>query len=85
MYENRNYVIFNVSEIEKIDFNQVLETSSETIRKSVDGSKTFVKWNGEYVPECVNSLTTVEDYYTHEEMLDKLSTDEWTGKMEDVI
>lgn len=45
MASNRNYVIFNVNEIEKIDFSQVLETSAETLRRSVDGFKTFVKWD----------------------------------------
>lgn len=45
MYSNRNYIIFNVSEIDKVDFNQVLETSAETLRRSVDGTKTFIKWD----------------------------------------
>jgi hypothetical protein len=45
MYNNRNYIIFNVSEVDKVDFNQVLETSAETLRKSVDGTKTFIKWD----------------------------------------
>jgi hypothetical protein len=45
MYGNRNYIIFNVSEVDKVDFTQVLETSAETLRKSVDGTKTFIKWD----------------------------------------
>ena len=45
MYSNRNYIIFNVSEVDKVDFNQVLETSAETLRRSVDGTKTFIKWD----------------------------------------
>lgn len=48
MASNRNYVIFNVNEIEKIDFSQVLETSAATLRRSVDGSKTFVKWDSRF-------------------------------------
>ena len=39
---NNTYMIFNVSELEQIDFTQVLETSIDTIRKSVDETKTFV-------------------------------------------
>lgn len=46
MYSRREYVIFPVSEISKIDFNLVLENSAETLRRSVDGTKTFIKWNG---------------------------------------
>lgn len=81
MYEQRNFVIFNVSELPTIDFSQVLESSADTVRKSVDMTKTFVKWDGE-VPHCVESLTTKSDYYTYEEMLEILNTPEWTSPVE---
>jgi len=42
MYENRQYIIFNVNELPLVDFTQVLESSQETVRRSVDGTKTFV-------------------------------------------
>lgn len=45
MYNNRNYLIIPVSELSKVDFNQVLESSPETLRKSIDGTKTFIKWD----------------------------------------
>lgn len=83
-FDNRKYVIFNVSEIDKIDFDQVLETSPETLRLSVDETKTFVKWDGE-VPECVNNLTTKEEYLTHEEILSIMNTPEWTEEENDSI
>lgn len=76
-YENRKFMIFNVSELNQINFNEVLETSVETVRKSVDETKTFVKWDGD-MPECVNNLTTKEGPYTYEEILTILSTPEWT-------
>lgn len=76
-YENREYMIFNVSELAQIDFSQVLETSAETVRKSVDGTKTFVKWEGAE-PACVTVLTTKEGPYTYEEILQILSGPEWT-------
>jgi hypothetical protein len=76
MYEIRNFVIFNTDELDKIDFSQVLETSAETVRKSVDGNKTFVKWDGD-VPACVESLTTKNEYLTYEQMLVVLGTSEW--------
>lgn len=78
MYENREFVIFNVSELDKIDFSQVLETSAETVRKSVDGLKTFVKWDG-IEPDFINNLTTIQGKYTYSEMLELLSTEEWTS------
>jgi len=77
-YENREFMIFNVSELDTIDFTQVLETSIETVRKSVDSTKTFVKWDGLIIPDCVLNLTTKEGPYTYEEILTILATPEWT-------
>jgi hypothetical protein len=76
-YENREFMIFNVTELGQINFTQVLETSAETVRKSVDGTKTFVKWDGS-TPQCVIDLTTSEGPYTYDEILQILSTPEWT-------
>jgi len=75
----RTFVIFNVSEIGSVDFSEVLETSADTLRLSVDGTKTFVKWDGVSVPVCVESLTTKSQYYSYEEMLAILSTGEWVN------
>ena len=77
-YENRKFMIFNVSELELIDFTQVCETSIETVRKSIDGTKTFVKWDSYEIPSSVESLTTKEGPYSYEEILNILSTPEWT-------
>ena len=72
-------MIFNVSELNQIDFTQILETSIDTIRKSVDETKTFVKWDGEAIPSSVEVLTTKEGPYTYNEILDILATPEWTN------
>jgi hypothetical protein len=77
MYDNRNFIIFNVSELNKIDFTQVLETSADTVRLSSDLQKTFVKWDGE-MPDFIVNLTTLEGPYSYEEFLTILSTPEWT-------
>lgn len=76
-YTGREFMIFNVSELPQINFTQVLETSADTVRKSVDGTKTFVKWDGA-MPQCVTDLTTSEGPYTYEEILAILATPEWT-------
>lgn len=78
MYDNRNFVIFSTSEIDQVNFSEVLETSPDTVRTSVDGTKTFVKWDGETIPPSIEALTTVEGYYTYEEIMDILKTPEWT-------
>lgn len=76
IYEHRNFMIFNVSELDTIDFTQVLETSQNTVRRSVDGTRTFVKWNYD-TPSSVAALTTKEGPYNYEEILTILATPEW--------
>jgi hypothetical protein len=78
-YEQRQFMIFNVSELTNIDFSQVLETSIDTVRKSIDETKTFVKWDGDTIPSSVDSLTTKEGPYTYQEIIDILNTPEWTS------
>lgn len=76
---NRKFMIFNVSELEQINFDEVLETGAQTVRKSIDGTLTFVKWEGETIPPSVDSLTTKNGPYSYEEMLDILNGPEWTN------
>tara|TARA_Y100000389_G_C17127193_1_gene348399 strand:+ start:184 stop:429 length:246 start_codon:yes stop_codon:yes gene_type:complete len=78
----RNFMIFNVSELSSVDFTQVLETSQDTIRKSVDETKTLVKWEGETTPSSVNNLTTKEGPYSYTEIKTILSGEEWTSTEE---
>jgi hypothetical protein len=81
-YNNRQFMIFDVSELANIDFTQVLETSADTVRKSVDETKTFVKWDGEIIPTCVENLLTKEGPYTYDEIVTILSSDFWTSNDE---
>ena len=69
----RTYCIINSSDVSSVDFNQVLETSADTLRYSVDGTKTFVKYEGTQ-PSFLSGKTE----YTHSEILTILATDEWT-------
>jgi len=68
IYENREFMIFNVSELNIVDFTKVHETSIDTVRKSVDG----------VVPDFFNNMTTKEGPYTYTEILTILATPEWT-------
>ena len=78
--ENRRWVIFDTSETGSIDFSQVMETSSETLRLNLSGSKTFVKYEGTQ-PSSVTSLTTKSDEYTHSEILNVLTGSEWQPEL----
>jgi len=80
MYEQRNFAIFSLTELNKIDFSMVLETSAETLRRNIEETKSFVKWDGE-TPEFVSTLETLEGPYTYEEILEILNGEEWTSPM----
>lgn len=83
-YESRQYCIFSTSELSLIDFSQVLETSADTVRHSVDGTLTFVKWSGDQ-PNCVANLNTIQGIHTHSEMLEILRGPTWTAAMNEEI
>ena len=70
----RTHAIIDASEVSSVDFDQVLETSSDTLRYSLDGTKTFVKYEGTQ-PFFLLGKTE----YTHEEILNILSGPDWTS------
>ena len=89
LYDNRHYVIFDCTELSTIDFSQVYETSETTVRKSVDETQTFVKYNYvtvtnisgsvyDTVPSSIEALTTKSTPYSYEEILPILATPVWT-------
>jgi hypothetical protein len=79
-YENRRYLIIPTTITESIDFSQVHETSVETLRLSVDGLKTFVKYD---LPNRPSVYSPEYPEYTHSEILEVLSGEEWTTPMEE--
>ena len=70
----RTYCILNSSELDSVDFAQVLQTSADTISYSVDGSKFLVKFEGD-----TPSFLIGEPQYTHAEILSILSGPEWSS------
>jgi hypothetical protein len=77
-----SYITINMSEIALVDFDQVLETSEETVRLSVDGLQTVLKWEGTE-PAFVSTLSSYEGPYTHEEILAIMATPEWSEPIEE--
>jgi hypothetical protein len=72
----KNYVIIDASEVSSVDFDQVMQTSADTLRYSLDGTKTFVKYEGSQ-PFFLLGKTE----YAHEEILNILSGPEWTPEI----
>jgi hypothetical protein len=71
----KSYVIIDSSEVDSIDFNEVLETSANTLRYSLDGTQTFVKYEGTQ-PFFLLGKTE----YDQEEILSILSGTEWSSE-----
>lgn len=70
------YLIFLMEEIDKIDFNEVLDDSPETLRISKE-NKAIVKYNGE-MPKSIQSLKWKSLEYSHKEILRIINTEpEW--------
>ena len=80
-FDNLRYMIVLVSEIDQVDFSQVFETSPDTLRISVDGLKTFFKWEGE-TPSSIEALSYKEGEFTHTEILNILNSPEWVSNPE---
>lgn len=107
MYDNRRYLVIPSSIVDDINFSQVHETSKDTLRYSIDGTKTFIKYDVVIYEEDIvqhtidaqtgeSSTTTIpagiygrpsiynESYpeYTHEQMLEILSSEEWSRQID---
>ena len=107
-FQNRRWLVIPTSIIGDIDFNQVHESNADSLRKSVDETLTFVKYEVNVVEETytetfedietreevVNIVEAgtygrpsvySEDYteYTHSEILELLSTEQWTVEIEE--
>ena len=73
MFDNRKWVIIDKDYVNSIDYSKVLETSADTLRYSVDGNKTFVKYEG-----SKPFFLTGKTVYTHSQILTELAKDEWS-------
>ena len=76
------YITINTDELSLVDFNEVMETSEDTVRLSIDGLQTVLKWEGAE-PSFVSTLSSYEGPYTHEEILALMATPEWTEPIEE--
>ena len=72
-FENRKWVIINVSDITDEMIGSAIQTSMNTLRKTLDNSKAILKWDGD-TPSVFDGMTT----YTHSEILTELAKSEWT-------
>jgi hypothetical protein len=70
---NLNYFILTDSELSEVDFNDILESSENTLRWNLDHTKFIVKTGGD-IPSWLEEKTN----FSQEEMLNIISTADWT-------
>ena len=76
---DRQYVIINASDVSSVNFDDVLETSEDTLRYNIAGDETFVKYEGPK-PRCLYGKDTL----SHSAMLTVLAGESWTTPMEEL-
>ena len=72
-YEDRKFIIINVSDVTDEMISNAMQISRDRLRKTLDGSKAMLKWDGD-TPSCFDGLRT----YTYSEILVELAKTEWT-------
>ena len=65
-FPNRRWLVIPVIQVENVDFNQVLEAGPDSLRYSIDGTQTFVKYEVQVVEETYTE--TFIDPETNEEV-----------------
>ena len=79
---DKKYVIIESKDTGLIDFSRVMQTSPSSMRHSLDGAKTFIKYKGDQ-PDFIYGITKDAiglPEYSHSEILEILSGPQWTNQ-----
>ena len=80
--DNRKWVIITLEDYTNEQLQELvdnaIQTSIQTLRKSLDDTKAILKWDGD-TPSVFNSMTT----YSHEQILTILRGSDWTNPIEE--
>jgi hypothetical protein len=69
-------IIFNVNEINKVNFSEVIQTP-QTLVYSVNKNKTYVTWTSSTTPSFVSTIVTAEGPYNDDQLHAILENYEW--------
>jgi hypothetical protein len=67
-FKNRRWLVIPTSVIDDINFEQVLEPNKKSLRKSIDGTKTFIKYEVNIIEK------DIVETYTDLEKLEEVTT-----------
>ena len=71
-YENRHWIIVNTSDVTDEMMENALQMDIITLRKSLDGAKALLKWDGD-TPSCFDGIKV----YNYSEILTILHSSDW--------
>ena len=71
---SRTYCIIDADDVANVNFDQVFETSAETLRYNNEETQTFVKYEG-----AKPRFLYGKDTYTHSQILEILAGSDWTS------
>jgi len=80
---DRRYAVIYLTDLDLIDFSQIEQSSTSTIRKSLDDTQFVIKWEEGYVPTFItDSLVIPVGTYDHHAILELMATPFWS---EDIL
>ena len=74
------YIIILTSELDLVDFSELVENNKNTVRKSNDGTKAVLSWDDEEYPEVpsfINQLAYYEGPYINVEIFEVVNGTGW--------
>ena len=78
-FTDRTYATAQTLTLGNVDFSQIMETSANTVRKSVDESQFVLKWDTNNIPTFItNGSVTVTWSGSHADCLTLMNTSAWT-------
>jgi hypothetical protein len=73
--------IFDYSEREKLNTDEILMKDKNFLPQSADRLKCFITFEGQSIPNCLYNLTTLQGIYSYNEWTYNLAnTPEWNVK-----
>lgn len=80
---DRRYAVIYLTDLDLIDFSQIEQSSTSTIRKSLDDTQFVIKWEEGYTPTFITDASVIPvGTYDHHAILELMSTDKWSQPIE---
>jgi hypothetical protein len=72
----KTWITVSTTELDSVDFSQLLNTDSSTTPKNIAGDTALIKYSGSE-PSSLQNLTSKSDPLTHDQAIALLATPEW--------